>query len=58
MSDDGGVFVMGIIVGLALGGLLGGLANSSIWREDTVKLGLAQYCPDTGAWAWVGDCEQ
>lgn len=58
MNDDMVSFLLGIILGLAIGGFLGSIENNAVWMEDTVELGLAQYCPDTGDWAWVGDCEQ
>jgi hypothetical protein len=26
------------------------------WQDETVNRGLAQYCPETGNWAWLGEC--
>lgn len=27
------------------------------WKRITVERGLAQYCPKTGNWAWIGECK-
>ena len=56
MSGD----ILGAVMALSLGlGIVVGAAMSnSAHKDDMVKRGLATYCPDTGAWAWVGECAQ
>lgn len=54
-AQDG--FIMAV-VGLVLGLALGMTGISSEWRADTIERGLAQYCPLTGEWAWVGECDK
>lgn len=26
------------------------------WRREIVSRGLAEYCSQTGNWAWLGEC--
>ena len=53
-------FLIGVMIVMLL--LLGGFGATVIvnseWRDETVKRGLAQYCPDTGEWAWKGECNE
>lgn len=58
MNDDSSVFFLGILFGALIGILFGVVIANSAWKSELVDYGLAQYCPDTGYWAWVGGCEQ
>ena len=49
-------FLVGLIVGLLVTGWIAAGVNSTAWERDTVARGLAQHCPNTGVWAWKGEC--
>ena len=57
MSDT----IAGLIGGVALALLptlyLGERLTTWEWQVETVQRGLAQYCPMTGEWAWIGECD-
>jgi hypothetical protein len=40
-----------------LGFFFGGLVMVESWQSDLINRGMAQYCPDTGEWAFKGECE-
>lgn len=51
--------VIGTLVFVAVfsGGIFAGQHKASlIWHRETVARGLALYCPESGQWAWVGEC--
>jgi hypothetical protein len=56
MSDEGIAFNFGLLVGAAVSAVLMFFAATSDWRNDLIGRGLAQYCPDDGAFAYVGEC--
>jgi hypothetical protein len=49
---------IGFCVGLFSGVYLGFACTSWNWQSDLINRGLAQYCPDTGEWAFKGECEE
>ena len=55
-------WVAGMLFCLFSGGLAGaalGMTQASeFWRRAIVSRGLAIYCPDTGQWAWLGECNE
>lgn len=48
----------GLICGLIAGMFIGAGIISSEWKAGAIERGLAQYCPLTGEWAWVGECDK
>jgi hypothetical protein len=43
---------------ISMGSVAGGLSHEKgQWEETTVARGLAMYCPNSGDWAWIGECE-
>ena len=48
--------LVGIISGFIMGISMSYLATTDAWETDSIQKGYAQYCADTGAWAWVGEC--
>jgi hypothetical protein len=51
-------FIMGLLFGLFSTGILAIIIAENSWREKIVERGLAQYCPMTGDWAWIGECDE
>ena len=51
-------FIMGLLFGLFSTGILALIITETSWREEIVERGLAQYCPMTGDWAWIGECDE
>lgn len=57
MSDEASfVGVVGLIAIIAAGFGSAAITRSE-WQTKTIERGLAQYCPDTGEWAWKGECD-
>jgi hypothetical protein len=50
------LWVCGFLIGFGLGGLFAISQMNLEWRAETVARGLALYCPESGQWAWVGEC--
>ncbi len=48
---------IGCIMGIALGFYVGFSYASWTFQKDLINRGMAQYCPDTGEWAFKGECE-
>jgi hypothetical protein len=44
--------VLAFMVGCAVGAV----DRESIWNQELINRGLAQYCPDDGAFAFKGEC--
>ena len=68
MSDEkwlgiAGAFVFGLLgmfVGFVIWASAGAITTTSVdrgWKLQAIQHAAALYCPDTGEWAWVGDCE-
>jgi hypothetical protein len=34
----------------------GGAREKSAWQSELIERGHAHHCPDTGEWAWIGEC--
>ncbi len=49
--------VMAMLV-LVLGIILGDYTSTTRWQSDLINRGMALYCPDTGEWAFKGECEK
>ncbi len=47
----------GYFFGFVAGGLLAFAHTSWSFKSDLINRGMAQYCPDTGEWAFKGECE-
>jgi hypothetical protein len=45
-----------VVIGFSLGGLIlsGNVADE--YRQQAIERGHGLYCPDTGAFAWMGEC--
>ena len=39
------------------GVVLGAVAMGLIWEDAVIKRGYALHCPDTGNFAWKGECD-
>jgi hypothetical protein len=50
--------LLGIILGLIMGLSISYGLTTGAWKADAVQKGYAQYCADTGAWAWSGECKE
>jgi len=51
-------FCSGISIGAALILFVFQDASEREWETKTVDRGLAIYCPKSGEWAWVGECDE
>ena len=51
-------FLFGMLTAFVLGVFLFGSVIANHWQSETIERGLAQYCPQTGDWAWIGECEE
>ena len=55
-------FISGIGTGIAAGLLVGFLwfpaVTTSNLEHQAIERGYAAYCPDTGNWAWKGECHE
>jgi hypothetical protein len=51
--------LVGIILGIILCSLLflPNVTADSTWEEYAITRGYALYCPDTGDFAWKGECK-
>ena len=54
MADSIFFFLIGISVGLFLGSYL----SLDDMQKQAIDRGYGIYCPDTGAWAWKGECHE
>lgn len=50
-------YILGSVVGGVLATLYGQYSVDQDWRARTIERGVAVECPDTGQWAWAGECE-
>jgi hypothetical protein len=50
-------FTVGLILGLSFGFSSGMVLERSHWKAVTINRGISQYCPDTGEFAWKGECK-
>ncbi len=51
-------FAAGVMAGIFAGlFIFTGLTNDE-WQDRLINRGMAQYCPDTGEWAFKGECEE
>jgi hypothetical protein len=57
MTDTASAIMFGVLIGLVIGISVAASISVNEWRNDTVKRGLAIYCPQDGQWAWIGECE-
>lgn len=58
MKDEGLDWVKTALVIVAfIAGTLFGAHNSEVsYQEKAIEIGYALHCPDTGDWAWKGEC--
>jgi hypothetical protein len=56
MTDLATGAIVGVIMGLIFGLSLG--LRSATWQMESEanERGYGFYCPDTGNWAWKGEC--
>ena len=58
MSDDGGAFIFGLLIGMVLAGGMSIHGTRSAWQDDMIARDLAIYCPESGSFAFKGECEK
>lgn len=58
MEDDTINFVAGFLIGAGFALILTSFLTTKGWQQESVERGYAHYCPDSGAWAWEGECKQ
>lgn len=48
-----------IVVALILIGVffLGSFMGQKDFKQQAIEHEYAEYCPDTGKWSWIGECE-
>ena len=57
-------FCVGVVIGIAFGVFVVGWVSMAvtvsitddIWQRRLIDRGLATHCPNTGEWAWKGEC--
>lgn len=54
MEPEVVVAVLLVIVGIIIGAF--GMQNT--YQKEAIQKGYALYCPDTGEFAWKGECEK
>ena len=60
MRDDLGFWFATTLAAFGIGlgaGVTTAQQNVHALMKDAINHGYAQYCPDTGAWAWKGECK-
>lgn len=54
-------YVVAFVIGLAIGiGFLSSVWSTDqdrIWHQEAISRGYGYFCPDTGRFAWKGECE-
>lgn len=55
MND--GSAVMFLVAAFCFGLTLGLLISESRYQKQAIYRSYALYCPDSGDWAWIGECE-
>ncbi len=55
--DDGGVFIVVLVVGLIIGILIGHIATSQDFQAEAIQRGYALFCPQDGEFAWKDECD-
>lgn len=58
MSHFENGLVGGILIGFLIGAALTAFLFTETSRQDLIDRGYAQYCPDDGHFAWVGECDK
>ena len=51
-----GNIICAAAIALLFGFLAGTIAMDQQWQKRTAEHGVAQYCPQTGDWAWLNEC--
>lgn len=51
-------FVFGFLFGTLLTFFAVYGVQDGTWKQEMIDRGYAQYCQDTGEWAWLGDCKE
>lgn len=57
MDEIGMAGLFGFVFGVFLAGVSSLISLTDTWREDAIEHGYAEYCSQTGYWAWKGECE-
>lgn len=55
---DGTLLIFTALVGLTIGATFGVGMTESAWRYDVIERGMGLYCPTTGEFAFMGECEK
>lgn len=55
--DDGGVFIIVLVVGLIIGILIGHIATSQDFQAEAIQRGYALFCPQDGEFVWKDECD-
>jgi hypothetical protein len=54
MEDFSFGFIFGLVFGLGLGVFF----VDSSWERDMIGRGYAEYCPKSGEFAFIGECDK
>lgn len=58
MNNEGLDWAKAVLAILAffVGTLFGAHNSENSYQEKAIEMGYAHHCPDTGDWAWKGEC--
>lgn len=56
--NEGQAFLIGIVLGFLIGVISGIYTVSDHYKQSAIERGYGLYCPDTGNFAWVNECQK